>query len=56
MTGIFTLNQVPLVSPAVIIMFTMVTFVFSALEATIEYYDTEERHLGQGESERRRRN
>ena len=49
MAAIFTSNQVPLVSPAVIIMFTVVTFVFSSLEATIEYYDAEnikERHLG----------
>jgi hypothetical protein len=46
MTGIFTANQVPLVSPTVIIMFTIVTLVFSSLEATIEYYDEEERHLG----------
>lgn len=43
MVGIFTSNQVPLVSPAVIILFTVIMFVFSSLEAAVEYWEVEER-------------
>jgi len=43
MVGIFTSNQVPLVSPAVIILFTVIMFVFSSLEAAVEYWEGEER-------------
>jgi hypothetical protein len=43
MVGLFTANQVPLVSPAVIILFTVIMFVFSSLEAAVEYWEGEER-------------
>jgi hypothetical protein len=42
-TAIFTLNPVPFVSPAVIIMFIMVTLISNALEAAVEYWDAENR-------------
>jgi hypothetical protein len=37
------MNPVPMVSPAVIIMFIIVTLVFSSLEAAVEFWDAETR-------------